>query len=369
MISIALRNLFGEKTRFAISIGGVAFSVMLILTIVSLFRGWQIRSTQYIREIDTDIYVTQNGSSDITSSASIIPISIKDQIEEIEAVTEVNRFIGRPLQFKIKDRDVNAYLVGYDTKKKIAGPTNIIKGKAEPGTDEIVLDKVLMTNNNLSLGDFIEIFDRPFKIVGVAEGANMFVFQFSFINQEEALDVFKMEELATFLLVKTEKDKVHSVIDEINKIEGLEAMTRNEFVERNKKILNEVFIPIISVLVIISILVGTAVIGLTIYTATVEKAKEFGVLKALGASNMQIYRIIFEQSLVSGVVGYIVGIAATYFILWLIPIYVPVFVTVTLVEDLVWIFGVSIFMSVLASYTPVRRIVKIDPALVFNSAR
>ena len=77
----------------------------------------------------------------------------------------------------------------------------------------------------------------------------------------------------------------------------------------------------------------------------------------------------FEQSLVSGVIGYIVGVAATYFILWLIPIYVPVFVTVTLVTDLTWIFGVSILMSVVASYTPVRRIVRIDPALVFNSTR
>ncbi len=369
MISIALRNLFGEKTRFVISIGGVAFSVMLILTIVSLFRGWQIRSTQYIRDIDTDIYVTQNGSSDITSSASIIPIEIKSQIENIDGVTEVNRFIGRPLQFQIKDRDVNAYLVGYDTKKKIAGPTKIIKGKAEPGKDEIVLDKVLMTTNKLAINEYIEIFDRPFKIVGIAEGANMFVFQFSFINQEEAKEIFKMDSLATFLLVKTQKDKIQSVIDEVNKIDGLEAMDKAEFVERNKRILNEVFIPIISVLVIISILVGTAVIGLTIYTATVEKAREFGVLKALGASNMQIYRIIFEQSLVSGVIGYIVGVAATYFFLWLIPIYVPVFVTVTLLEDLAWVFGVSILMSVISSYTPVRRIVRIDPALVFNSTR
>ena len=244
MISIALRNLFGEKTRFAISVSGVAFSVMLILTIVSLFRGWQIRSTQYIREIDTDIYVSQDGSSDITSSASIIPITMKGQIEAIDGVTQVNRFIGRPLQFKIKDRDVNAYLVGYDTKTKIAGPTKIIKGKGEPGKDEIVLDKVLMTNNKLSVGDYIEIFDRPFKIIGVAEGANMFIFQFSFINQDEAKEIFKMDSLATFLLVKTEKSKVKSVIDEINKIDGLEAMTREDFVEKNKRILNEVFIPI-----------------------------------------------------------------------------------------------------------------------------
>ena len=369
MISIALRNLFGEKTRFFISIGGVAFSVMLMMTIISLFRGWQIRSTQYIRDIDTDIWVTQRGATDITSSASIIPNTIQPQIERIDGVKEVNRFLGRPLQIKIKDRDVNVYLVGYDTDKKVAGPTKIISGKAEPGENEIVLDKVLMINNHLSVGDYIDIFNRPFKIIGVAEGANMFVFQFSFINQKQAAELFKMQDLSTFFLVKTEAGKVDSVNNEINKIDGLEGLKRVDFVESNKRILNEVFIPIISVLIFISIMVGTAVIGLTIYTATIEKNREFGVLKALGASNMQIYRIILEQSLISGLVGYFVGVGGTYLLLWIIPMYVPVFVTVTLGMDLAWIFGVSLAMSVIASYAPVRRIVKIDPALVFNSVR
>jgi len=369
MVSIALRNLFGEKARFAISIGGVAFSVVLILTLISLFRGWQIRSTQYIRGIDTDIFVSQTGSSEITSSASSIPLSIVNEIEKVDGVTEINRFIGRPLHFKIKKKEVNAYIVGFDTKTGIAGPTKIVKGRKNPEKGEIVVDKVLMKNHSLSIGDYLEIVDRPFKIVGVAEGANMFIFQFSFINQQDALEIFRMQNLATFLLVKAEAGKTNSVISEISKIKGLDAMTKSDFAEKNKRILNEVFIPIISVLVTLSAVIGTAIIGLTIYTATLEKAKEFGVLKALGASNGQIYTIVLQQALVSGVLGYLVGVGATYFILWLIPLYVPVFVTVTLGTDLAWVFGISFFMSFIASYTPVWRIVKIDPALVFNSVR
>lgn len=367
MISIALRNLFGEKTRFFISVGGVAFSVMLILVIISLYRGWEIKSMQYIRSVDTDLWVTQDGSSDLTSSASIIPLPFLEKIKQIDGVKEVNRFIGRPVQFDLKGKHVNAYLVGYDTEKAVAGPQKIIEGKREPEKQEMVIDRILAQNHKVSLGDYVDIFGRPFKVVGISEGSNMFVFQFSFINQKEAIDIFKMQELSNFYLVKAESGKLDFVKKEINKIEGLDALLKEDFVQKNKRLIDEVFIPIISVLVFISILVGITVIGLTIYTATLEKSREFGVLKALGASNFQVYRIIFEQSLVSGVIGYFCGLGLTYLTLWLIPKYVPVFVTLSLRKDQILVFVIAVLMSILASYTPVRRIVKIDPALVFKS--
>ncbi len=367
MISIALRNLFGEKTRLLISIGGVAFSVMLILIILSLYRGWQIKSTEYIREVDTDIWVSQDGASDISSSASIIYPDIAEEIENIDGIAVVHKFLGRPNQLSIKDRDVNAYIVGFDIKDPITGPKNIIEGTDKIHKGEIVVDKVLAKNNKLVIGDFIEIFDKTFKVAGIAEGANMFVFQFSFVTMEDAKEIFNTGELFTFYLLKAEPGKVDQVIDSVNGIKGIEALSREKFVEKNKRFIDEVFLPIISVLVIISILVGTAVIGLTIYTATVEKSREFGVVKALGASNMQVYRIVFEQSLVSGGIGYVIGVGLTFVLLWLIPIFAPAFVTVVLVKDVAMVFVISILMSVVASYTPVRRIVKIDPALVFKS--
>lgn len=367
MISIALRNLFGEKTRLLISIGGVAFSVMLILIILSLYRGWQIKSTQYIREIETDIWVTQDGAVDITSSSSIIYPEVAEQIKNIPEVEQAHKFIGRPVQFSIKDRDVNAYLVGFDTSDPITGPKNVVEGVSTPKDGEIVIDRVLARNNDLVLGDLIQIFDRTYKIVGIAEGANMFVFQFSFVTIADAQRMFNTGDLATYYLLKAKSGKEEAVIDSVNNIPGMSAFAKDDFVDKNKRFIDEVFLPIITVLVIISIFVGTTVIGLTIYTATVEKSREFGVIKALGASNMQVYRIIFEQSVISGVIGYALGVGLTYFLLWLIPVYAAAFVTVTLVSDITMVFLISITMSIVASYTPVRRIVKIDPALVFKS--
>ncbi len=367
MISIALRNLFGEKTRLLISIGGVAFSVMLILIILSLYRGWQIKSTQYIREIDTDLWVTQEGAVDVTSSASIIYPEVAQQIKNIDGVQESHQFLGKPVQFSIKDRDVNAYIVGFDPADPVTGSKNVVEGTDKLKNGEIIVDRVLARNNNLVLGDLIEIFGEPYKIVGIAEGANMFVFQFSFVTESDAREIFNSGELATYYLLKVDPDKADQIIEKINNFDGIAAFTKQDFVDKNKRFIDEVFLPIITVLVIISIFVGTAVIGLTIYTATVEKSREFGVVKALGASNLQIYRIIFEQALISGAIGYLLGVALTYFLLWLIPLYAAAFVTVTLGSDVLLVLVISLTMSIVASYTPVRAIVKIDPALVFKS--
>ncbi len=367
MISIARRNLLTEKTRFAISAGGVAFSVMLILVILSLYQGWQIKSTEYIRSIDTDIWVTQNGTSDISSSASIIPQAVGDKLKTLDGVDSVVPFVGRPLQFTLKGEKVNAYIVGVDPSNPVTGPKNVVSGQQYPDPGDIVLDKVLSENHHINLGDSIEIFGKKFRVAGIAEGANMFLFQFSFLNQKEASDIINLKGAVTYYLVKTQTGKVSQVTSEISKLGGLDALTKDKFISDNKSLINEVFIPIVNVLVFISVLVGTAVIGLTIYTVTIEKSHEFGVLKALGASNWQIYRILFEQALISGLGGYLSGLALTYFILWLIPQFVPVFITVTRFQDVILVGVLALLMSLIASYAPVRRIVRIDPALVFKT--
>jgi putative ABC transport system permease protein len=366
MISIALRNLLAEKTRFAISAGGVAFSVMLILIILALYQGWQVKSTQYMREIETDIWVTQNGSSDLTSSASVIKEATGESLKQLPDVRQVSRFVGRPLQFDLNGEPTNTYIVGVDSNNPVTGPKHIVSGRGKPEVGEIVIDKVLADKRNLSLNDSLQIFGKNFRIVGIAEGANMFLFQFSFLDQTEASQLINLDSASTYYLVKTSPGLTERVVERINKLEGVDAFSKKDFIEENKRLIDEVFIPIIAVLVLISLLVGTAVIGLTTYTMSIEKSQEFGVLKALGANSLQVYRILFEQAMLSGVVGYFAGLGLTFLVLWLVPKVVPVFVTATVATDVVLVGFLSIFMSLVASYIPIRRILQIDPALVFK---
>jgi putative ABC transport system permease protein len=113
--------------------------------------------------------------------------------------------------------------------------------------------------------------------------------------------------------------------------------------------------------------IGGAVIALTIYAATVEKARDFGVLKAIGADDRFVYRIVVQQSLGVGAAGALLGIAASSLAATLIRRDVPEFVTNLEPLDAAGVFVIALLVSAVAAVVPVRRISRIDPAMVFRA--
>ena len=125
--------------------------------------------------------------------------------------------------------------------------------------------------------------------------------------------------------------------------------------------------PIVSVIVLIGFLIGLIVIGLTIFNATIEKSRELGVLKALGASNFNLYTLVFWQALFFSILGFLVGLALTFAIQPVILYFTPSFLSYFRLEDFVLVFALSILMAISASWIPLKRLSKIDPALVFKA--
>src|SRR3972149_1934763 len=80
MFFLARKNLLAEKIRLLISVGGVAFSVLLVVVVGGLYRGWESRITDYIESIDADLWVGQEGSGDMSHSFSVIPSSLGAEI-------------------------------------------------------------------------------------------------------------------------------------------------------------------------------------------------------------------------------------------------------------------------------------------------
>ena len=84
-------------------------------------------------------------------------------------------------------------------------------------------------------------------------------------------------------------------------------ITGEDFAQETRDRILSNILPILIVVLIVAFVVGLAVAGLTIYTATVEKSREYGILKAEGFTNPYLYRVVFEQSMVTGVLGFLVG--------------------------------------------------------------
>ena len=365
MFFLARKNLFQEKTRLLISVGGVAFSVALITVLAGLYQGWSNKIGEYIRTVPADIWVLQLGTENMFHTPSVLPLGEQTAIENVEGVASVQPFSARRLTSESNGLDL--YVVAYDAVNDSGKPARVVKGSPLPGPGEIIVDN--SQSKKVKIGQFIDIAGQQFRIVGLAEGGDLVSSSFAFVAKEELDKIQQLPDQTNYFLVSTKPGfGVNAVIDNIKKdISKVNAVTSDEFADNNTAIIKDNFLPVIFILVLIGIAVGIAVIGLTIFTSTIEKSKEYGVLKAIGLKNLQLYGIVIKQALVAGVIGFVIGVGLAVALGEVVGGYVPQFVSQVRLFDAAWIFALTVVMSVLAAFIPIRRLAHIDPAEVFKS--
>ena len=116
--------------------------------------------------------------------------------------------------------------------------------------------------------------------------------------------------------------------------------------------------------IVISFLVGTLIVGQTIYNSTMEHIKEFGTLKALGASNGEVYQIIFAQALMNALLGYLISLVITVLSAKIYTAAGMVMVVNAWTNLLVLV--LTLIMCLSSVMVSMRRIKRIDPAILFR---
>jgi len=207
-------------------------------------------------------------------------------------------------------------------------------------------------------------------VVGIARGGDFVYTQVAFVTTETAIDFLSLEPrtVRTFMvltLVNPEDRDVFARRLE-NATPGVKYVTPEHFASETRDRILENILPILIVVLIVAFIVGLAVAGLTVYTATVEKSREYGILKAEGFGNPYLYRVVFEQSMITGMMGFFLGAGMTLVIAPFAQDAVPQFVVFVRWQDILGIAGITILMSLFAAYIPIRRIASIDPVTVFK---
>ena len=362
---IAIRNLFGERGRLVITAGGVAFSVTLILVLLGLYQGWNNQITRFLGSIDADYWVGQQGSRDISHSVSLLPANMESSLRRQPSIDKLNIFVGRQVSFKKNGKEIRVLLVG--TKKDgIIKPYKIVKGKEIPDRDEIIIDEITAKQEKLKIGDEIEINGTKLKIVGISSGGNILIYSYAFADLSDTRKILGLSDFTNFFLISSNnRGLLEADLKSVDP--NLEIMTKQEFLDNNSAIIKDTFLPIIGVLLLIAVIIGIVVIGLTIYTATIEKSQEYGVLKAIGYSNSALYIIAFLQSMISGIIGLVIGNLLTIVVVWLAKSYVGNFIYEVGARELIAVAVLTLAMAILASLIPLKRLFSIDPANVFKA--
>ena len=197
----------------------------------------------------------------------------------------------------------------------------------------------------------------------------MFIHPYVFTSYENAKKLCRLRENETnFILVGVNSDyDAAKVVSEVNKISGLDAFTRSEV--RENTIDYYIFeTPIgmgFGVSIIIGFFISIVVIVLTIYTATIERIPEFGTLKAIGASVKNLYGILIEQVVISVTLGFVIGLVCSYILRMVITGITLLPITITPVS-VITVYLLTLILSIFGSFLPIRKLNRIDPAIVFR---
>lgn len=374
MLLVARKNLFSERIRLAISVGGVALSVFLIGILLSLFRGWSEQVGGFVEKTPADLWVVSDGTTDFLAASSILPEALAGKLKFVPEIDVVSPIIVRPMELYKSGRDPNdtfdVQLVGLDPVVGLGGPIEIVKGKEIPGPDEIIIDEETSHRYHVNIGDRVIKGTKSLNVAGIARGGDFVYTQVAFVTIPTAVDFIGLEPetLRTFILLTlddpSDRDGLAHRLDVATP--GATYVTPEDFADETRSRILGNILPILIVVLVVAFIVGLSVAGLTIYTATVEKSREYGILKAEGFTNPFLYRVVFEQSLITGLLGFLLGAGMTILVAPFAQDSVPQFVVFVRWQDILGIAGITLLMALAAAYIPIRRIASIDPVTVFK---
>ncbi|MDP1715657.1 MAG: ABC transporter permease [Anaerolineales bacterium] len=365
-MSLARRNLFQDKTRLALSVGGVALAVMLILVLKGFLTGMNRQITSYLDNSPGSIVVAQEDVVNLLGATSLLPEGIAQKAETIRGVDEVIPILSQFVILDLHDKKQPAYMIGYDQKLG-GGPWELSSGREPRSKQEIVFDRIFAERHNLKPGDQVEVMGKDFTIVGLSNNTTSWMTSYFFIRKRDAEELLLAPGATSFLLLTTSDDaNMNDILRRLNNISNVNALTKKKMAANDINLFAEIFSAPLKLMVGIAFLVGTMIVGLIIYTATVERQREYGVIKAIGAKNRFLYQIVLTQSLFASLAGALLGIllanGAAQWIMSARPQFLIVFDPVDSGQALLAGLG----MALIASIFPTRVVANLAPAEVFR---
>ena len=363
---VARKNLIQEKTRFALSVGGVALAIMLVLILDGFQVGMYRQITSYLDHSEGSLVVAQEGVVNLIGATSLLPLGTRAQVEAVEGVQGVAPILSQFVILDLHDKKQPAYLVGYSPELG-GGPWEIVEGREPEVDEEMVFDRVLAERHAIGVGDRVVLMDRSYRIVGLSGGTTSWMTSFLFLRKSAVESLLLSPGATSFLLVVVADGQSPEIIrDRISRLSGVDAMLKSEVQANDSRLLARFFSAPVRLMTAIAFLVGVLVVGLVIYTATIERQREYGVLKALGARNRLLYKVVLAQAALAALVGTGLGILLARAASAAIMAARPQFLVVMQSEMAGRAIVIGLGMGLLAALFPARVLAGLAPAEVFR---
>jgi len=373
MFLLARRNLFHDKVRLSVTLTGILFAVVLMAVQSGLFIGFSEATSGLIENSGADLWVMSEGVPYIEQA---VPISERKlyQVRAAPGVARAEKFVARFAQWKKPDGgQEGVFVVGFNPDGDLGAPWKLVTGDAlaVKGADNVIMDRLYCAKLGVSrLGETVEINGRRARVVGFTNGIRSFTtMPYVFTSFKNAQDYTALREDKTdYILVRAKAGVEVPALQRslAVRLRDVEVHTTAEFSRMTWAYWLFTTGAGIAVLIAaaLGLLVGIVVVTQTIYATTMDHLREFGTLKAMGASNGYIYRIIIQQALMSALIGYVFGMIVTLFVVHGsrnsgAAILMPWQMAASM-------FVITLAMCVGAAMVSINRVTRLDPAMVFK---
>lgn len=309
MNKMILSNLAYRPLRSIISILAVAIEVTLILLIVGFALGTLNDQRARTKGVGADLMVRPPGSSIFAGlSAAPMPIKIGDLVARQPHVIAVCPTV-------VQTSSKLEVLTGIDLQafEALGGPMRYLEGGPFQGPDDIIVDEYYAASNKARVGDTIKALEHNFHVAGIVtqgRGSRAYVP----ITTLQAM-IGAEGKASTFYVKLDDPKNADAVAHQINALPGMENYNIKTM-EEWLSLMSANNIPALSrfidIVVWISVVIGFLVIFQSMYTAVMERTREIGILKSLGASKFYIVRLVLRETLLLAIGGILVGMLISY---------------------------------------------------------
>jgi putative ABC transport system permease protein len=306
---LVVNNLLHRPIRTIVSVIAVGVEVALVILIVGLTSGLLQETAKRIEGIGADIMLQPPSSSVFLAfSGAPMPIKIADKLREMKYVQSVAPVL---LQFSSSGSVDIVYGIDPQSFRDVSGGFVFLEGHDMQGPDDILLDDWAAKGKQVKAGDKFTLLEHDFHVAGIVEhgkGARLFVPLTTLQDLSGSRD-----KASVFFIKCTRSDHAQAVIDVLKPVfPGYEIRPLKDFLSMMSSANLPGLDAFIDSMIALAVSIGFLVILLSMYTTVIERTRDIGVLKSLGASKAYIIKALLWESVLICLIGIGVGVAISY---------------------------------------------------------
>jgi putative ABC transport system permease protein len=372
---LARKNLLHDKVRLIVTLTGIVFALVLIVVQFGLFLGFTTTTSNNVDRSGVDLWVVSHGVKYFDTGK---PFSERKyyQVLSIPGVARAEKYLQAFGVWKRPDgRTENIQVIGFNPETGIGAPWSVAEGDARDvkQDDCVMIDEIYREKLGVEkAGDRVEISGHRARVVGFTRGIRSFTTSpFVYTSFKNALNYptgHIREDQTVYILVKAAPGISAQELKQRLEVtlRDVDVYTTTEFSNSTRFYWMFTTGAGLAVLIaaLMGLIVGVVVVAQTIYATTMDHLKEYGTLKAMGASNGYLYRVIVEQAVISAVAGYVLAMGVS---LMVVRVSSKGGAAILLPPSMIaWMFVLAVVMCIAAAMVSINKLTKLDPAMVFK---